>query len=62
MAEGLRLESWKITPACRNRGVDVAWEDAVSRLRQVYDAQLERFDGQPITLTVAIELEREPHD
>jgi hypothetical protein len=52
--DSLKLESWRITPECRTRGVDVAWDDAVGRLRQVYNAQLARFDGEPITLTVSI--------
>lgn len=51
---GVELESWRITPECRERGVDVAWEDAIARLRQVYDVQLARFPDAAITLTVSI--------
>jgi len=52
------LESWSITPECRERGIDVAWEDAVSRLREVYDAQLQRHGGEPITLSLAIHIDK----
>jgi hypothetical protein len=48
------LESWDITPTCRgNRGIDGAWDEAVGQLRQVYDAQLQRFGGAA-TLTLSI--------
>jgi hypothetical protein len=54
--QGVTLESWRITPERRTRGVDVAWEEAIENLRKVYDAQLARFGGAraPITLTVSI--------
>lgn len=53
--DGITLESWRITPDCRQRGVDVAWDDAIGRLRRVYDAQLARFGSDSdITLTVSI--------
>jgi len=57
---GLRLESWRISPPCQSRGLDVAWEDAVERLKQVYDAQLARHE-KPITLTVAIYIQQGDH-
>jgi hypothetical protein len=47
------LETWRITPECQSRGLDVAWADAVGRLRSVFDAQLARHD-EPITLAVSI--------
>ncbi len=50
---GLQLTAWRITPTCQRRGHDVAWEDAVGRLREIYDAQLARTD-EPITLSVSI--------
>lgn len=54
--KGMPLETWRITPACQSRGHDVAWEDAVSSLKSVYDAQLERArrQGKQVTLTVGI--------
>jgi hypothetical protein len=48
------LESWAITPTCRfNRGNDGAWQEAVDQLRQVYDAQVQRF-GPTATLTLSL--------
>jgi hypothetical protein len=35
------FETQKITPECRaNRTVDGAWDEAVRRLREIYDAQV----------------------
>lgn len=43
----LNLLSADITPTCRaNRGADGAFEEAVRRLKQVYDTQLARFDDE----------------
>ena len=47
------LERAEITPDCRaNRTDDGAWEEAVARLRQVYDAQRVRRPEATITLTI----------
>jgi hypothetical protein len=47
------LEAQAITPDCRSsRGVDGAWDEAVSRLREIYDAQTEHDHG--VTLSLAI--------
>lgn len=54
---GIVLSTQAITPLCReNRTVDGAWEEAVRRLREVYDVQLRRFEeeGRPVTLTLGI--------
>lgn len=52
------LEFAAITADCRtNRGDDGAWDEAVARLREVYDAQLARH--RAATFTIAIR--REPY-
>jgi hypothetical protein len=57
-AEQCPLESYTITTECRvNRGDDGAWEEAVARLRRVYDAQLARFGAAAV---YRIEFHREP--
>lgn len=52
----MRLTGAHITPTCRkNRTTDGAWDEAVDRMREVYDAQLARFPDCTITLWVAID-------
>ena len=47
------LEAQNITPACRaGRGDDGAWDEAVARLREIYDAQTSHNPG--VTLSLAI--------
>lgn len=47
------LEAQNITPDCRSgRGLDGAWDEAVSRLREIYDIQVEHDPG--VTLALAI--------
>lgn len=54
------LESWTITTACRaNRGNDGAWQEAVERLRAVYDAQVARF-GPAAVYRIEFHLEPAP--
>ncbi len=47
------LEAQNITPDCRTaRGADGAWDEAVRRLREIYDAQVEH--DPTVTLALAI--------
>jgi hypothetical protein len=49
------LETLRITPACRrNRTVDGAWNEAVRRLREIYDAQV----SHDPTLVLALSIRR----
>lgn len=54
--DGIRLlEAQAITRDCRDgRGVDGAWDEAVRRLREIYDAQTDYYPGS--TLSIAIYL------
>lgn len=50
-----------ITPECRaNRGVDGAWEEAVSRLRTEYEAVVAAWASEPVepTLNLRLTMER----
>lgn len=50
-----------ITPTCvTNRGRDGAWDEAVARLREEYDAVLDGWAGQfsKPTLILRLEMER----
>lgn len=50
----MRLTGAHITTVCReNRTTDGAWDEAVARMREVYDAQLARFPDCTITLWIA---------
>ena len=58
--ERVALETQEITPTCRvNRGDDGAWDEAVQRLREVYDAQVARF-GPTASLHLTISRSRAP--
>jgi hypothetical protein len=47
------METQRITPECRtNRTVDGAWDEAVRRLREIYDAQVQH--DPTITLGLSI--------
>lgn len=47
------LEAQNITPACRSsRGVEAAWDEAVARLRQIYDAQAEHDPSATLSLAI----------
>lgn len=53
MAAPSILEAQNITPACRSgRGADGAWTEAVSRLREIYDAQTAHDPGATIALAI----------
>ncbi len=52
----MRITGAHITPACREaRTTDGAWDEAVARLREVYDARLSRFADCTITLWIAVD-------
>ena len=58
--ERVPLLTETITVTCRaNRGNDGAWDEAVRLLREVYDAQIERF-GPTVALHVTISRSRAP--
>lgn len=47
------LETWHITETCRsNRGVYLAWEDAVRQLRVLYEAQTLVRPGDTFSLAL----------
>lgn len=47
------MEAQNISPECRaGRGEDGAWDEAVSRLREIYDAQVAHDPS--VTLSLAI--------
>lgn len=47
------METQNITPECRkNRGVDPAWDEAVRRLKEIYDIQIDFDPTQTITLSI----------
>jgi hypothetical protein len=61
MTEPQTLQSWAISPECRiNRTDDGAWDEAVARLRQVYDAQLARYGMGTFTLSISRSLPAMP--
>ena len=48
------FEVQHITLACRtNRTKDGAWDEAVRRLREIYDAQVDHDPGVTVVLTIA---------
>ena len=50
----LTLETQNITTTCRyNRGDSGAWDEAVRRLREVYDAQVARYPDCTLSLSIA---------
>jgi hypothetical protein len=52
----MRITGSHITPECRAaRTTDGAWDEAVARLRGVYDARLARFPDCTITLWIAVD-------
>jgi hypothetical protein len=53
LSEPSILEAQNITPTCRaSRGRDGAWNEAVARLREIYDAQT--VHSPEVTLSLAI--------
>lgn len=49
------METQRITPECRaNRTIDGAWDEAVRRLREIYDAQV----AHDPTLTIGLSIGR----
>ena len=58
-ARGLRVFDVSITPACQQRGNEVAQTDAMQQVDEVVRAQLAR-KGRTVTVTVAVEVTR--HD
>ncbi len=49
----MRITGSHITPACREaRTKEGAWDEAVARLREVYDARTTRFADCTITLWI----------
>jgi len=53
MADPTWMESAHITPTCRtNRGDAEAWDEAVRRLREIYDAQIEHDPSVVISLAI----------
>ena len=56
----LTLETQNITPTCRmNRGDDGAWEEAVRRLREIYEAQVRHDPTLTLSLTISRDASRE---
>ena len=47
------LETQRITPDCvASRGVEGVWDEAVARLRQIFDAQLQAHPTATLSLTI----------
>ena len=58
MSDSIQVTAAFITPECRrSRGVDGAWDEAVSRLRAEYDAVLAGRNDEP-TLNLVLTMDR----
>ena len=56
----MNLMTATITPTCRaNRGHDGAWLEAVRRLREAYDVQVQRHGDKALVVYLNLSIERD---